>query len=259
MLKETYKVAIENVCDLNEEEFIEVRRNSFGASDSSKLLGVNPFPNSSIENLMDEKVSGDFDDSISKKAIVRMGTDIEHIILKYCIAIIKVIHGEEYTIFKPKDMYVNDNFLSINFDGVAVKENTNNDFLFPVELKSTTYGRKYYQFDKACFNTTHGKLETDFRDVTKFRDILITETLEEYVTKGAEHYGIPVYYFTQIQQQMDAIENCEFGYLGVMDVNNWEVYLFKIFKHDEICKALNDNGSKYGNRMVTRINLKKSQ
>ena len=62
-------------------------------------------------------------------------------------------------------------------------------------------------------------------------------------TKLAEYYGIPIYYFTQVQQQLMAL-NAEYGYLATLLVDTWEMYIYKIYRNDDIIDILKQESKK---------------
>ena len=82
------KVLIDNASDLakhDPEYFAMIRRVGFGASDSSILLGVNPFPNGTIEKLIEQKKSKHLTPdelAIGQMVNVRKGVDLEPLILQ---------------------------------------------------------------------------------------------------------------------------------------------------------------------------------
>ena len=49
-----------------------------------------------------------------------------------------------------------------------------------------------------------------------------------HIQETAQAYGIPPYYYTQLQQQLLAL-NAPFGYLAAMFDKGWEFKVFKIF------------------------------
>lgn len=55
---------------------------------------------------------------------------------------------------------------------------------------------------------------------------------------------MPVYYLTQVQQQMLALGSTK-GYLVVMDVDTWNVNIFTIYRDETIIKELKSLGSAY--------------
>lgn len=229
-----FDIAYENIDQVSEKDYQQIRMDWFGASDSSKLLDVNPFPKGSSTDLLYEKLTGEVDESIGKKASVRMGKDIEEIILRKLQEVFA--HTKECWIDKPVHMYGNfNNHLGINFDAVLVNFVDNNygvvERPIPVEIKSVTkYGRKYYDFNKSKVYQKDG--EWDERDV-KEPIMNVTTSIKD----AADLYGIPVYYYTQLQQQMLAL-NSNIGLLAAMDVDNWDIHIFVIKKDDLVREQL---------------------
>lgn len=220
-----WSIAFENIDQVSEEQYAQIRMQGAGASDSSKLLNVNPFPNGTFDDLVKEKVLGIVDESIGKKASVRMGKEIEPLILEKAE---KCPYLKAIKVYKPCNMYKDDNptFLTVNFDGVAELEEE--ILLLPVEAKAVTkYGRKYYDFNKSTFYTKDGEWKEPRILIPP--KININEPL--YYEQLAKEYGIPVYYFTQIQQQMISLGS-SYGYLAALDVDNWDMHLFKIYKDE---------------------------
>ena len=216
-----FKVVYPDIDKVTEEIYREIRRNWIGASDSSKLLNLNPFPNSTRDDLIQEKVTGEYNEEIGKKASVRMGKDIEEVILK---KVQEFFGKDDYVVDKPKDMYGDEESgLGINFDAVAIYS----DFVaFPIEIKAVTkYGRKYYDFSKSGYYQKDGEWQTP-RDVN-----IYTHIPANHYTELAKEYGIPLYYYSQLQQQMMAL-NASVGFLAAMDVDNWDLHLFKIPKNE---------------------------
>lgn len=213
----TYK-NIDQVTD--QEEFAKIRMSGIGASDTSKLLGVNPFPNGTVQDLIKEKLSGEWDESIGKKATVRMGRDLEELILRKSEEFFKL------RIIKPPHMYGMPSYhLNTNFDGVALIDD---DQAIPFEAKTcSVYGRKYYDWDKSEFKLIDDEVVEG--PVTEPFTYTSPTKYSDYVTKAAEHYGIPVYYYTQAQQQIMFLGS-EYGYVAVLDVANWNMHWFKVYK-----------------------------
>lgn len=229
-----FSIAYEHIDQVSEEDYQQIRMDWFGASDSSKLLDVNPFPKGSSVDLLQEKLTGEVDESIGKKASVRMGKDIEEIILRKLQEAFD--HTKECWLDKPVHMYGNfNNHLGINFDAVLVNFVDNNygviDRPVPVEIKSVTkYGRKYYDFNKSTIYQKDG----DWKERIPENPIMNTTTS---IKDAADLYGIPVYYYTQIQQQMLAL-NSDLGLLAAMDVDNWDIHIFVIKKDDLVREQL---------------------
>lgn len=229
-----FDIAYENIDQVSEKDYQQIRMDWFGASDSSKLLDVNPFPKGSSTDLLHEKLTGEVDESIGKKASVRMGKDIEEIILRKLQEVFD--HTKECWLDKPVHMYGNfNNHLGINFDAVLVNFVDEHkgvvDRPVPVEIKSVTkYGRKYYDFNKSKVYQKDGEW-----DERKIEEPLMNVTTS--IKDAADLYGIPVYYYTQLQQQMLAL-NSDIGLLAAMDVDNWDIHIFVIKKDDLVREQL---------------------
>ncbi len=195
----------------NKEEFITIRRNSFGASDSSILLGVNPF--SDRDKLIEQKCAKAVTQEeleVGEKENVRKGADLEPLILN------KFEHWSGFETYKPDAMYQLEIHpqLTVNFDGIICLDQT----YIPVEAKFvSTYATKYWNKSKAIKAPHEG-----FPVRCAGRDI------QTHIKDTAEAYGIPPYYFTQIQQQLFAL-NAPFGYLAALFDKGWELLVYKIF------------------------------
>jgi hypothetical protein len=67
-------------------------------------------------------------------------------------------------------------------------------------------------------------------------------------------YGIPPYYFTQIQQQLLAL-NAPFGYLAAIFDKGWEFKVFKIFADVPTQQALIDQSALVWEVITNKISL----
>lgn len=212
-----FNIAYENISQAPEDEFGRIRLMGFGASDSSKLLGVNPF-NTRADILL-EKINEEYDESISALPNVRKGRELEPMILE------KASEYFEKPILKPAHMYGDGEGMLVNFDGVMVED----DRLIPVEAKlCSIYGRKYYEFTKAA---------ADYY----LPEIRQKSALVQYdgtrAVEAAKYYGIPVYYYTQLQQQIHFL-NAPYGYLSVLDDKEWTLRVFKIHRNEEVINEI---------------------
>ena len=231
------EVVYEDIDNVSEDEYVNIRMDWLGASDSSKLLDVNPFPNGSCSDLIYEKVNCVNDPEISKKASVRMGKDVEHIILSKL---------QQYffldTIKKPKDMYGNlRNHLGVNFDAVYF-DPLDIEHPVPFEIKTVTkYGRKYYDFSKSTYYQKDGEWQSQ-------REVSNDESKE----------AIPIYYYTQLQQQMLFLRS-EYGYLAVLDADNWDVHIFKINADHALWEELETKAFKVWNQILISRKIKENK
>lgn len=233
-----FGIVFEYIDQVSEEEYAQIRMQGFGASDSSKLLNCNPFPNGSRSDLCKEKATGIVDESIGKKASVRMGKDIEHIILDKAWGILLEREGDGVVI-KPPHMYGNAHHLNINYDGIFIR---NDNFLMgpmPIEAKAVTkYGRRHYNFNKSKHYTKDGELQPERETPPEYNGPKIQ--IDSYCLAAAEHYGIPVNYYTQAQQQMMGTDGD--GYVAALDVDNWDIHLFYIHIDEYVQSELRKHG-----------------
>jgi hypothetical protein len=203
------KIAVEHMNLLDDEEYSMARREYLGASDASSLLGVNPFQN--WDTLMRNKKSTTYtkaEQQISKKVNVRKGKDLESLILQ------KFEDRKMVEVVKPKHMYKFKDypFLAVNFDGIITESK------IPVEAKFVSqYGEKYW--DKTVF-------EDVIADTPVNR---MHEDISEHIKAMARMCGIPAYYYTQVQQQIFAL-NVPYGYIGALFDKNWEYHIYRINK-----------------------------
>lgn len=231
------EIAIENIDEVladDNEKFALLRKEGLGGSDSSMVLNVNPYK--SRNELIQEKARDVLtaeEKEVSDKVAVRKGRDLEPLIID------KTTRFLGTKIFKPKDMYRFKEYpyLTMNFDGVAEDENG----YFPVEIKVVTlYGQKHYNFNKAFFDETQGLIPIP--DNYAMSEINTIET-------KAMQYGIPPYYYTQLQQEMMAL-NAEYGYLSVLRDSDWRVFTFYVHKDPFVQSRLITEGYQVWNEVV---------
>ena len=225
-----FDVVFEDITSVSEEEYQQARMDWLGASDSSKLLNVNPFSEHPYDDLVDEKAYKKVDEEIGKKASVRMGKDLEPLIIKKL--------QEVFTnLIKPANMYGNKEYgLEVNFDGVMIDEEHQQGT--PVEIKTVTkWGKKYYDLSKAFMSQEDGV----WQPINIYTPSLLGESYPDSYEEAADHYGIPVYYYTQLQQQMMAL-NSKVGYLAILDTDKWNVHIFFIAKQQKCWDELLQKG-----------------
>ena len=226
------EIAVENIDAVSKEEFTQLRRGGFGGSDSSVLVGVNPF--STISDLIQSKIRTELSEeekAIGKLAAVRKGNDLEPLVISKATEIL------DNVVFKPPHMYRFKEYpyLTMNFDGVTDLEGKQ---YVPVEIKVCTYrGEKHYNKFKAFFDESlpegeQAKIEPE--DISE-KNMSIEER--------AAHYGIPPYYFTQLQQEMMALD-APFGFIAVLFESDWYVRIFKVWKDPKTQNAIIIRGYK---------------
>lgn len=221
---------VEDIPSLTDDEYALVRRQGLGASDSSILLGVNPYKNK--DQLIVEKRTKHITDeerAIKHKEAVRKGFDLEPLILqKYA----KLMECE--LPIKPEAMFqiTETPYLTINYDGIAVGE----EYIIPVEAKFVTpYGDKYY-------NRKHA-LKREFGECALERKCRPYTDAADRVKAKAEQIGIPPYYYTQAQQQIYGA-GAPYAYLVALHDKGWETVVYFIPRDEECIRAIIIAGAK---------------
>lgn len=235
-------IMVENASYLaqhDQETFAMIRRAGFGASDSSILLGVNPFPDGTIAKLIAQKKSPcvtEAELAIGRMVNVRKGSDLEPIIMR---KFQEAFNVPEEDIQKPTAMFqIEGTVLNVNFDGVM---KVSPYFEVPVECKfMSTYGAKYWNLGKQILGN---KLPVH-RELME----LGTEVNSIYLTRRAEECGIPIYYYTQVQQQIMAL-NAPFGYITVLSDKDWELKTFLVMADEQVHKKLLEVAAEVWNKI----------
>lgn len=193
------------------EKFVAIRRNGFGASDSSIILGVNPFTDT--DTLIAQKLSPvvtEEEKAVGEKESVRKGADLEPLILQ------KFEQWSGIDVHKPDAMYqlTKHPQLTVNFDGIIELGTT----YIPVEAKYVSpYANKYWDRSKRLGAVHEGSAK-----------LCAGNSIEDHIQQEAMLYGIPPYYYTQVQQQLLALD-APFGYLVGLFDKGWEIGVYKIF------------------------------
>ncbi len=208
----------------NKEAFAIARKNGLGASDSSVMLGVNKWK--TIDELIKEKATPGITDAeiaIGEKANVRKGADLEEFILKK----FQDNYADKYlmTVHKPDSQFRFEKCpsLTVNFDGVMQYVSHE---LIPVEAKVVTkYAQKYWNKANAITDLIGGQR------------YMSGGTIENHIEQQAQLYGIPPYYYTQIQQQLMGLD-AAYGYMAALFDDEWTMYVFKIYSDDFVFQAL---------------------
>lgn len=206
-------VAIKDIDQLSPTEFTLARKAAFGGSDTGVLVGVNPYQ--TLEELLaqkNNKIITAEELAVGRLPAVRKGRDVEPIILQKVASVLNT------DVEKPKDMYEFKEypFLRINYDGVTSDK-------IPVEAKVITkQGEKHYDFNKAIF-------KEDSLDGRRIGEPLkIPDNFDELtIQQKALYYGIPPYYYTQVQLEIAGL-CAEYGYLAAIRDAFWELVIFKI-------------------------------
>lgn len=204
-------VAVPNVSLLSEDEYTLARRNGLGASDASVLLGLQSQWKTSTDIIMEKtsKVITEAEREVGRKDVVRKGRDLEPLILQ------KFERLMSLQVEKPPHMYsiIDFPFLTVNYDGIANVE----DFVIPVEAKWVSpYGDKYYDRDKALVREHHISTNLNARAALPF---------DAPCEVQGKFYGIPAYYYAQVQQQIMGL-HAPYGYLVALHDKGWEACVY---------------------------------
>ena len=217
LLAQYCDIAAENTSTMPQEEFAMIRRSGLGASDSSVILGLMVFGNTESQ-LIANKCEDHYTDeekAIGDKVNVRKGRDLESLILtkakeRLCVPIIKGQH-----MYRIKEYP----WLTINYDGLIA---TGEELGYPVEAKYTSaYGDKYWNY-------------TMPEQVLPCPTCL---TAAEQCKVAGEYYGIPPYYYAQLQQQMMGT-GAPAGYMASLREKDWNLYTFRVHRNELVQKAI---------------------
>lgn len=231
-------VAYKDIDKVSQKDFAKIRMMGLGASDSATILDLYPSSfGKSEHDLFIEKSTGTYDTSIGIKGSVRKGRLLEPYILQQAALLL----GTE--IIKPKDMYsLNGSGLTTNFDGVT------EDFI-PVEAKvCTMYGLKNYDWGLCYLKESY--LENGTMEPSIGVDIGPCNESSDYKDR-ATYFGIPAYYYSQIQQQMLFL-NAPYGYLAVLNDKDFLVYIFKVYRDDNLLRDLQIKGKFIWVKVIAR-------
>lgn len=206
--------------------FVLLRKNGFGASDSSILLGVNPWKK--IPDLVKDKrtmqVTAE-DRKIGELENVRKGSDLEDLNLK------KFAKWADMSCYKPNAMYRHGSYeyLTVDFDGLIYID----PFFIPVEAKYISlYALKYWTPSKSIATIIGGTEYT-----------CAGCDLADHIINIAHLYGIPPYYYTQLQHQM-LMCDAPFGFMSGIFEKGWEHRVFKVFRDSYVIQQLIEIGAK---------------
>lgn len=210
------KVAHAAAADLSQEDFVMLRKQGLGASDVSIYLGTMSAFNKSVDDLITDKLTLKYtekDKEIGNKPSVRMGHDLEDIVLQKAT----VSLGRDVVKVKEMFRFKEYPYLTMNLDGVM--EYAPNLFI-PVEAKVvTTYGDKYYDWNRASRAIPIDAVFTGNPNNQTDR--------QKYIDNLAAVVGIPAYYYVQVQHELLGM-GAHYGYLAALRIKEWQVSIFTI-------------------------------
>ena len=230
-----WSVDIPNIDELPNDEFAIARRRGLGGSDSSIILGVNPY--TTVAELIDQKARDTLtaeEKAVGDKTAVRKGRDLEPLIIS------KFTKYFNLQTVKPKDMYRNNDYpyLTMNFDGITGSPNA----YTPVEIKVVTArGERHYNPTRAIFIEGEG-----------FKPLPIDVTNNNIsIQSKAAHYGIPPYYYTQLQQEIFA-SGAPYGYLNTLYDKDWIMHTYFVHRDQTTINAIITEGFKTWQKIVAK-------
>lgn len=221
------EIDVADIDQYENKDYALLRKNGLGTSDASVVLGVNPFNTRS--DLIEEKCRSYLTEKeleVGNLSAVRKGRELEPLIIHKHTQIM------DRRVIKPVDMYRHKDYpyIKFNFDGVLDKFYKDDGAYqyIPDEIKVVTmYGKKHYQFDKATFREGIG-----WQQIPPHYE---KENLS--IEDKAAKYGIPPYYYTQLQQQIFGL-NAPYGFLTVMLETDWLIKSWFIWRDDAVINKL---------------------
>ena len=104
------------------------------------------------------------------------------------------------------------------------------------------YGQKYYNFNKAFFSEIDGMLPLP--------ENYAASEINSIETKAMQ-YGIPPYYYTQLQQEMMAL-NAPYGLLSVLRDSDWRLFTFYVHPDPFVQSRIVTEGFKVWQEIVAK-------
>lgn len=196
----------------DKKQFALLRRCGLGASDSSVYMGVNIW--TTVDMLITQKLSTELTEeeiAIGEKSVVRKGADLEPFILN----LFSEFAGQD--IIKPTPMYRIKKHpqLTINYDGIM----TMGDVHIPVEAKMCSiYAEKHWNKLLTIDSLMQGEPK-----------MVGGSSVANHIELAGKAYGIPPYYYTQVQQQMLGT-GAPFCFFAVLFDKEWEFKVYKVFE-----------------------------
>lgn len=221
------EIDIPNIDQYENKDYALLRKNGLGTSDSSIVLGVNPYNTKS--DLISEKCRDYLTEeelAVGDKSAVRKGRELEPLIIH------KHSQVMDRRVIKPIDMYKHKDYpyIKFNFDGVIDKVyNKDGTYQYiPDEIKVVTmFGMKHYQPKLATYS--------EFTGWNQIPPHYENENVSIETKAGL--YGIPPYYYTQLQQQIFGL-NAPYGFLTVLFERDWQIHSWLIWRDQKMINQL---------------------
>ena len=249
-----------NAAGCTDEEFALLRRQGLGASDASIYLGLQTKWRDT-EDLIRNKLSKELTEDeldMRKKLAPKMGHATEDLNLQLFSEFMGLTATKDVKMYKLKDYP----YLTINFDGIC----TENDKQIPVEAKLVgIFADKYWNFTDWIgrkITDAQGHILSAAHDYNGYWDAspaykgtyFTTSTVLAHCEQAAEIYGIPAYYYAQIQQQMLGLD-APYGYFTVLRLKKMEHHVFKVWADEWLQKKIVLQGYRVWERISKRQSL----
>lgn len=226
-------IDVPNIAAMENDDYAKARRHGFGGSDASILLGVNPYK--TIQELIQEKARDELtaeEKAVGEKSAVKKGRDLEPLIIQ------KFEQAFGMKTWKPIDMYkcVEFPYLKMNFDGITGEPGA----YIPAEIKVVTArGERHYNPSKAIYDERIG--------MQPYPENVSQSNMS--IQNKAAHYGIPPYYYTQLQQEIMA-SGAPYGYLSTLYEKDWILRTYFAWRDDNVIKDIILQGYKHWQTVV---------
>ena len=225
--------------------------------------------------------------AVGEKAAVRKGRELEPMVIN------KVTEIFGIRVMKPTHLYAFREYpyLRVNYDGVGIFTKPKQeapidpeaymaefgemperrviyprpDFSWianvqgyaPIEIKiATMYGMKSYNPTKAIYSEARiymGQNPWQVAPPMLTNEQLTTMSMQE----KADYFGIPVYYYGQVQQEMFGL-NANGGFLAALFELDWHVHIFYVQKDPVVWAQIVANGEKAA-RYVNALRIRRGE
>lgn len=260
ILNDRLIVVHSNAAGCTDEEFALLRRQGLGASDASVYLGLQTKWRDT-EDLVRNKLSKELTEEeldMRKKLAPKMGHATEDLNLQMFSEFMGLTATKDIKMYKLKEYP----YLTINFDGICEEDGKQ----IPVEAKLVgVFADKYWNFSDWIgrkITDAQSHILSAAHDYNGYWDAppaykgtyFTTSTVLAHCEQAAEIYGIPAYYYAQIQQQMLGLD-APYGYFTVLRLKKMEHHVFKIWADEWLQKKIVLQGYRVWERISKRQSL----
>lgn len=245
-----------NAAGCTDEEFTLLRRQGLGASDASVYLGLQTKWRTT-DDLIRNKLSNELTEDeldMRKKLAPKLGHATEELNLQMFSEVMNLTATKDVKMYKLKEYP----YLTINFDGICEEDGKQ----IPVEAKLVgVFADKYWNFTDWIGRKTEDAQQHTISAIHDHSEhwnkppaSLTTSTILAHCEQAAALYGIPAYYYAQIQQQMLGLD-APYGYFTVLRLKKMEHHVFKIWADEWLQKKIVLQGYRVWERISKRQSL----